>query len=363
MRSVLIFFLFFSSLLFAQNKDLYALEFNYLNGNVLTHKKGLEHLITGHPHGFMMGFLKQSDGLKDWQKAYNYPEIGTYFLYQNFKNNFLGENYAAGFQSNFYFFKRNIQLKTASGIAMTTNPYHKETNSKNIAFGTKFMANINVGLSYKTHLYKQKVAFQTGLFFSHYSNGRIKLPNGGINTINVNVGLVYNFSDTIQKYNDTVLTSAIKYKEPIHYNVVFRSGANQSSVVNSGQHPFYHVGFFADKRINKKSALQLGTELFISNFFKDFIKYQSVAYPNKNVDPNTDFKRIGIFVGHELFFDKMSMEFQAGYYVYQPFKFDFPIYDRIGLKYYINKKINAGVSVKTHGFFAEALEFSIGYRL
>jgi hypothetical protein len=356
-------FLFVSSVIFAQNSDPFVIETTFLKGTILPHKKGLDHLITGHPDGVFVGFLKQSNAQIEWQKNYNYPEYGAYFLYQDFKNELLGQNFALGLQSNFYFLDRKIQFKAAAGVAMTTNPYNKETNSKNNAFGSKLMANIDVGLAYKKYFFNQKIALQAGLFFSHYSNGRTKSPNSGINTINLSLGVSYHFLDTSKSFVKNPDKLDLKYSEPIHYNFIFRTGCNQSSVVNSGQYAFYHLGFFADKRINKKSAIQFGTELFVSNFYKEFIRYQSVAYPAKNVDPNTDFKRVGLFVGHELIFNKVSVELQVGYYVYQPYKFDIPIYDRIGIKYYVNKKINTGVGVKTHGFLAEALEFSIGYRL
>ena len=36
------------------------------------------------------------------------------------------------------------------------------------------------------------------------------------------------------------------------------------------------------------------------------------AYPELNIDPNTDYKRVGVFVGHELFINRISLEAQAG---------------------------------------------------
>jgi hypothetical protein len=144
---------------------------------------------------------------------------------------------------------------------------------------------------------------------------------------------------------------------------VVRSGFNESPVIGSGQHPFYHIGFFVDKRFNSKSALQLGTDLFLTNSFKDFIKYKSVAFPELNIDPNTDYKRVGVFVGYELFVNRISLEAQVGYYVYRPFVNDIAIYDRVGFKYHINPKLFASFSVKTHMFLAEALEFGVGVRL
>lgn len=340
----------------------FDVEANFLRGNVLAHTDKLNHLITGHPEGVMVSFSKKTTGENDWEKIYNYPDYGVYFLHQDFKNQILGKNFAVGLHYNFYFLNRNLQFKIATGIAATTNPYDKEANSKNNAFGSKFMSNINLGLAYKKTNLLGNFGLETGLLFTHYSNGRTKSPNSGINTYNISLGINYSIEDPPIKQLDTTKSGA-KFTEPLRYTIVFRGGVNESSVVNSGQHPFYHIGFFVDKRISRKSALQLGTEVFLSQYNKDFIKYQSVAYPNENLDPNTDYKRAGLFIGHELFINKLSFEAQVGYYIYQPYKFDMPIYDRLGLKYYINKKVFAGVSLKTHLFLAEALEFVIGVRL
>ena len=115
--------------------------------------------------------------------------------------------------------------------------------------------------------------------------------------------------------------------------------------------------------MNRKSALQLGTDLFLTNSFKDYIEYYSVAYPEEHLDPNTDYKRVGVFVGHELFINRISLEAQVGYYVYRPFKKDIPVYDRIGIKYYISDRVFSSFTIKTHMFLAEALEFGVVVRL
>ena len=355
--------LFFSGLISAQEfKDSYIFDVNYFTGNVLSHAPDIAHLITGHPEGILLDFSKKTHGAEEWQSVYNYPDYGGYFLYQDFKNEFLGKNYAIGVHYNFYFFKRNLGFKIAQGVAMTTKPHNNVTNSKNGAFGSKILANINLGLNYKTENIIDNVGFQTGILFTHFSNGRIKSPNSGINTYNISFGVNYNFDKIPLKHKDTVFEK-INFRQPIKYNIVLRTGVNESPIVGSGLHPLYHVGFYVDKRLNRKSALQLGTEVFFTNSFKDFIKYQSVAYEDHKIDPHTDYKRVGIFVGHELFINRISLEAQLGYYVYQPYKYDIPIYDRLGIKYYIDNRFFTGFSLKTHGFLAEAFEFVVGVRL
>ena len=59
--------------------------------------------------------------------------------------------------------------------------------------------------------------------------------------------------------------------------------------------------------MNRKSAIQFGADIFFSRFLKELIYYYSVAYPEFDVSGNEDWKRIGIFVGHELFVNKFSL--------------------------------------------------------
>jgi hypothetical protein len=348
--------------LFSQDKKCsLGLQFDYFSGNVLPHAPDLQHLVTGHPSGLMLSFVKKTDGTKDWHRMYNYPDHGAYFIYQDLKNSILGNNYGIGAYYNFYFLKRNLSVKLSQGLAYNTNPHDSETNNKNLAFGSAILFNTNLFINFKKENVIDKFGFQVGVLFTHFSNGRTKSPNSGINTYNFNLGLNHNFDDLVRK-KDTLVDKK-NYSEPIKFNFVFRTGVDESPTIGSGQKPFYHISSYIDKRVGRKSAFQFGVDLFLTQSRKEYIKYRSIAFPETNVDINTDYKRVGVFVGHELFINRISIETQVGYYLYQPFKFELPIYDRVGMKYYINNKLYAGWAIKTHGFLAEASEFSIGYRL
>ena len=361
-KQVLALLLFYIGLVFGQNNsNSFAIDANYITGNILKHAPDLGPLITGHPEGFLVSFSKKTFGNEEWERAYNYPDYGVYLLYQDFKNHYLGSTYALGLHYNFYFFNRKLVFKIADGIAMVSNPHDNETNNKNIAFGSKFLGNVNFGLNYKTKIIDH-LSLQTGFMFTHFSNARMKSPNRGINTFNLNVGVTYDFDKNAKQIRDTT-SFIMKFKEPVKYKFIFRSGNNESTVVGSGIYPFYHLGFYADKRLNRKSAIQFGTELFLTKSNIDFIKYQSVAYPELNIAPNTDYKRVGVFVGHELFINKVSLVTQIGYYVYKPLNSDTALYDRLGMKSYFSNNFYTEIAIKTHGFLAEALEFGVGVRL
>lgn len=333
---------------------------NYFYGNIMAHSPDLNHFLAGHPEGVMLGLVKQTYGHHAWEQVYNYPDYGLYVLYQDFKNPILGHNYAIGFQYNFYFLKRRLQLKIAQGLAMNSNPHDNVTNYRNSAFSTTLMENTNFALNFRQKLWKQ-FHLQAGFIFTHFSNGRIKAPNSGVNTYNINVGVNYNLSPAKNYLRDTAALATITDK--IRWNFILRSGVNESLIANSGQYVFYHPGVYADKRISRKFALQAGAEVFFSNYQKHFIAYKAAAYPELGISASTDWKRVGTFIGTELFVNKLSLEAQVGYYVYKPLKIEQPVYQRVGAKYYFYKNLFTGVSVKTNGFLAEAMEFNLGIRL
>ncbi|RLD28739.1 MAG: acyloxyacyl hydrolase [Bacteroidetes bacterium] len=355
--------LFFGVILSQDNQTSSSyVDVSYFKGNIALHNTSILHLIKGHPEGFILSWNKKTFGHKDWEQRFNYPDYGVSFNYQNLKNDVLGNSYAFYAHYNFYFFKRNLMLRIGQGLALTTNPYDKINNHKNIAFGSKFMSSTYVMLNYKKERIIDRFGLQAGLSLIHYSNANVKAPNTSINSITLNIGVTYNLDEEDPEYVNTI-SKEDKFTQPIKYNFIFRSGINESDVIDSGQFPFYIFSAYADKRINHKSAFQFGTDVFLSNFLKEYIKYNAVAFPERNEDGEADYKRVGVFVGHELFINKMSVITQFGYYLYYPFDFEGRTYFRIGLKRYFSDKWFAALTLKAHGVDAEAVEFGIGIRL
>lgn len=341
-----------------------TVDINYFYGTIANHNPDILHLITGHPTGVIASWNRKTFGDEAWQARFNYPDIGYSFSYQDLKNDALGQNVAFYAHYNFYFFKRHLMARIGQGLAIASDPYDKEENFRNIAFGSKLMSSTYAMINFKKeNLFGSRIGLQTGISLIHYSNANVKAPNTSVNTIAFNFGLNYNLNDISTLEYAPKEEGEEKFTEKIRYNIAFRSGVNESDVVGTGQFPFYVLSGYADKRIGNLSALQLGTDIFLSQFLKEDIKYNAAAFPERNIDPDTDYKRIGLFVGHELFINKMSLVTQLGYYVYLPYEFESSIYQRIGLKRYFGDKWYGALTLKTHAAKAEALEFGVGIRL
>lgn len=339
-----------------------TIDVNYFGGSIARHNNDIVHLITGHPDGFIVSYNQKTFGYDDWSEFYNYPDYGVSLSYQNLKNKYLGKNVALYGHYNFYLLNRNLIFRIAQGFAYTNSPYDKKDNFRNIAFGSRILSSTYLMLNYKKENILNRFGLQAGLSFIHYSNANVKAPNTSINTLAVNVGVNYNLDDTsfieYQKINSTK-----DFSEPIKFNFVLRAGINESDAIGSGQYGFTILSAYADKRIGRRSAIQVGTEIFFSNFLKEWIRYRSIAFPDGEVKGDEDYKRVGVFVGHELFINKFSILTQFGYYAYYPVDFEGRTYIRAGMKRYFGKKWFVVMTLKSHGAKAEAVELGVGIRL
>ena len=341
----------------------FSIDADYYQGSILEHNPDINHLIIDHPTGFMVAYNRKTYGFNAWERRYNYPDWGFTFAYQDLKNPILGKSYGLYGHFNFYFLDRNFMIRIGQGVAYSTNPYDPEDNFLNNAYGTNLMSSTMLKANYVKENVFRGFGFHAGVTIIHYSNANLKAPNNSTNSFLINAGVSYLFDhENFPEY--VPFEGKQKYTEPIHFNLVLRGGINESDIVRQGQFPFYGVSFFADKKINHKSTFQFGVDLFFAEFLRELIHFRSVAFPEENVTGDEDWKRVGIFIGHELRFNKIAFVSQLGYYVYYPYDFEGRLYNRLGLKRYFGKseKLFASVTVKAHGAKAEAVEFGIGIR-
>ena len=350
---------------FAQDAghSLFGLDVLNFGGYIARHNPDIAHLITDHPSGILVSMNRKTYGKKLWERVYNYPDWGASYLYQDMKNEFLGEHHGLYAHYNFYLFNRNVVLRTATGLAYNTTPYDRDQNFRNIAYGTHILSSTYLLLNYKKPRLLGALGIEAGLGVVHYSNANIKAPNKSTNTVLVNFGVNYEFDTQEEQPYVPKEKRVAKYNEPLHYNFIFRTGINENDVVGSGQFPFYTFGTYVDKRLNRRSTLQLGGEVFVSRALKEYIKYRAVGNFNDGTTGREDSTRASVFFGHELTLNKFSIITHLAYYVYYPYEFEGRIYNRFGLQYYLNKRLFTSISVRSHIAKAEMAEVTLGYRL
>lgn len=329
-------------------------------GTILEHNPDIAHLITGHPHAVVASYARHTYGEKEWQARFNYPDWGVAVAYQDMRNFYLGEAYSAYGFFNFYFLNRHLQVKVGQGLGYMTKPFDPVTNFRNNAYGTTITSSTLLG----AHLRKENVfsgiGAQLGFTIIHYSNANVRAPNNSTNTWLFTAG--FNYTPEYKNIPERARWEKQPYREPLAFNAVARIGWNESDIRGSGQFKFYNFSFYADKRINVKSSLQLGTELFISEFLREYRDFFANSRPDAGITGDENFQRVGAFIGHELHLGKTSVLTQLGYYVYWPIEFESRVYNRIGLQRRLTDKLFLSVSVKSHAAKAEGVSLGAGYR-
>lgn len=330
-------------------------------GFIFRHKEQINHLIIDHPVGFRLTYEARTFGDESWQQRYNFPDVGLTFIYMNYKNPVLGKSLALIPYYDFYIRKNReakgqFKYKVGLGLGYNTEKYDRVENNKNSVISTDFSFGILAELSY-SHKINKRLDFNSYVALTHFSNGSIKKPNSGINVISLNLGLSYLLSQRDEEFK-------IKEEEKIEHSnfggtLSLSGGAHESTKIGAGTFPFFIISGFIDKKLNRKSIIGLGVEMFYSEALRRDIKYD-FAFEDRT---KPDFKRIGIAFGHELIITKFTVISQVGYYVYDPYKPFGKVYIRAGLRRYFNDHIFTSLAVKSHGARAETAEFTLGYRI
>jgi hypothetical protein len=345
----------------SETKTSESVELDFFYGKLIEHDKKLKKDIQGDPFGFLISwnYIKSQPSIFD--ELYNYPERGYSFLYENFNSDTLGEVFGAyrHFTYNLTPNNRNqLKLTTGFGIGYATMKYDEVSNGQNHAIGSNLLASLYVKLNY-LQLYKDnKLRVNSALSLIHFSNISFKNPNLGINTVALNVGVTYDFQEREETISDRELLKPVDSK--VAYNLIIRSGVNESLIIDSGLFPFYTLTFYGSKKLNHYSTVTAGVDFFNSRFLKEYIKYL-----NNNEGGNyngNDYNRGGIFIGHELIQNNFSFISQIGYTFYSPVPYMSKIYERFGFKYKLSTHLFSEVTMKVNLFRAEALELGIGYK-
>ncbi len=329
----------------------YSVDLNYQLGSVLLFQNG-SLSPNNVAHTFVLGLNKQTFGTKEWHRTYNYPNYGLSFVYQKNNQAYLGDVYSLMLHYTHFFFKRKLAMKIADGLSFGTNPFALGNNEENVFITSSLSNGFLFSLQWKeTDLWKG-LGWQAGISFTHYSNGKIKLENKGLNSLFGHIGLNYSFGQEKTPFITEGLKEGLDKK--VHYNFVVRGGVNENTS-RTGYDKLYTLSLFADKRLSKKSRIQFGCDYFAS----DFLKHELEASGRGDCSS----KRVGVFVGHDLVFNRFSLPIQIGYYVYNPTNYKKAIYQRVGAQYLLNKHLFMSLAVKVHLGSAEALEYGLGLRL
>ena len=360
---ILLFLIRFPSLAFSQNCHTDSLNLNNVavdfKGNysyILPHHKYMSFLSESHFLFYEISCSKKTNGEKYWHQLYNYPTCGATFQYNNFGGSkILGKAYALYpfiqlpiiKQSNF-----QLAFKFGSGLAFLTKKFDKDINYKNIVISTNINICINLGFEFEQRI-NNSFSVNEGIHLQHFSNGALKMPNPGINLPSVSMGIRFNpaKSSIEKKYNQNIPEVDKKY----FLSLMTAAGLKEIYYAYNIKYPAFSLSLGFNFQPSLKRIINLNVDAFYS-----FANYELVNRINNGTNM-ISLLRFGMSAGHEFLFGKTNFTFYMGRYLYAKDNSDGNIYNRVGFKRKINKNLFINLSLKSHHFVADYIEWGLGY--
>ncbi|SFG65961.1 acyloxyacyl hydrolase [Pedobacter insulae] len=238
--------------------------------------------------------------------------------------------------------KVKINFMPALGLSYVTKPYF--TNKQNRYMGSHINETILGELEAEIPL-SPKFSLLGGGSYLHHSNGGVVVPNGGLNTGNVYLGI---------KFNDKA--------KPNHQNETsFQTLRRNSFEIMGG---FGFRGVFEKQRAKYRSGLYAGYNLYLNDLITlktglDAVYYFTTFDPNNNAETfqnyGSSYKpwRLGASVGTDVNVWRITINGRIGKYIYYDRYYkNATWYWAFGPTYFITPKL--GIQASSYMHFAQA---------
>lgn len=328
-----------------------------------------------HYFGAAVRIARQTTGTQLWQQLYDYPEYGIGFYSAQLRNTpNLGNPYAFYGFFNAPFFRINklcLNYELGLGFAFNWKHYNPLTNPGNVAISADGSVYLDAGIDLKYAIGK-RFELGVGYGFTHFSNGRIKLPNKGLNTGAAKITLAYDlFNEPIQypkpekpnyKGNYEWIISAYAGMQNVVY---LGTDVNVVTAMKGINLPVYGISNTLNKQVSYKSKIGLGFTMGYNGSQSS----QIIVESGKLDEQETSFGRhlsVSIFPSYELVIDRLSVVFQPGLYIYREKTTNMSpsFFQRIGFKYHFTENTFAGISLRASKFYiSEFIEWTVGHRI
>lgn len=329
----------------------------YHHGIVIPHHANMIYFIDDFSRGVEINYGLWRFDREGWQQYYNYPEVGVGFFYNSYGNpDIYGQGMAIYPYLHFPIVRTSrftLKNKVAMGLGYTNNPFDPQDNPWNQIFGARLNAYVGFGL-YSGYRILDHWSLYASASVNHMSNGAVRKPNNGINTLTFSLGTRYHFlKDELPrlKRHDAPLRNNRDIEVFLNYG---RSQANDYNfnIYTSGSLSINHIW-----HRSVKSAWSVGLDAI-------YFGAAPYAYPDiKEYVSHIDRMFYGVYGGRHWIMGKTSLFVQMGVYLYSHIEPPQPVYPRLGIRHRITDRLVANFSVKASFFRSEFMEFGLGYRI
>jgi hypothetical protein len=312
-------------------------------------------------HGIELYANKIADGSKAWHHLYNYSQWGVAASYVNY-----GVPDELGWASSLTTYldmttskkKHKWRLNIGTGVVFSSEQFDAVRNNENKAISSK-ISYVMRGTIHKEIELNENWFFNVNLAFRHYSNGRLNMPNNGMNYPMVGFGVRY-----VPYPRPALEKPDMKINYSKRIRLVARAAVAWREVWQEDvKHKAYSLAFYASKQVSRYNRILVGLDA--TKYDQKSVDNANVVYRDKSNlaenetldDSNT---QAALTIGTELLISKVSVIVQGAIYVYKPQAFYANWYQRYGLLYNFNEHLFSQVTLKAHGRTADMIEFGVG---
>jgi hypothetical protein len=336
----------------------FIIEAKVHTGMNLPFYEALRYLVQDDIYAFDLSVSFPSYGKDYWEKIYRYPRQGLGLSCWSLGNNkVFGKAYVLYGFINIPIIKRtekfSFNYQISCGAGYLPDKFDVHTNHLNRAIGSNTNIYIHLGIDGKIRLFPQsEIVIEAGT--THFSNGKTKSPNYGINAGSFSLGLNYIFNNYAAIRQTPEVPAFVK-----HYvqSVIYSAGSKVYDNLSGKKYFVTSVAYNLERFINLKGKIGLGADFSYDGSISEALAGED-GIPVKKFDRLI---RFGLHASYAIQYKKLIMGIQAGYYLYSKYTVLTQVYNKISIQYMFTKNIIGSISIKSHMAKADCLEFGIGY--
>ncbi len=335
-------------------------------GKVIKHKETLLFNIPPQSGIARLSYIRPLGGDKDWHRYWGMPVLDYSFAAVDFGDQqVLGHAVALMAGIHYKLIDRSRfqwVVGGRSGVAYLTKVYNRIDNLSNNAIGAHINNATNLSSSLKFKL-TDRWSISQDMELIHFSNGRTKSPNSGINVWTAGLSLYRSLGT--KKIEPLTLPELIVQPR---FGFILQSGLGKSQQRNLPGGPTYRVfnldllGYWQFARY-QRMILGVGYE------HNDAIYAFNLQIFAPDDVANTAAKDVSLMIGDELQFGPFCYRFILGYYLNIPSDHvGEDVYLKIGV-WYLPKQLKyrrmqpfIGIQMKSHFAIAESLSIYTGVK-
>lgn len=336
----------------------FIVESKFHAGLNLPFYKALDYLIEEDLYAFDIACSLPATGKDQWEKLYNYPRPGLGYTFWTLGNReVMGNAHAVYGFINIPVTSRTkairFSIQTSAGAAFIPMKFDIRENHLNRAIGSSANIYIRLGFDARAKLTpRTEMIIEAGT--THFSNGKTRSPNYGINTGSLSFGMNYMFNQKNFIVADPELTPFSK--ELIH-SILLTAGPKVYDNLLNNKYISSTLSYNIERHVRRSGKAGLGADLFYDGSIAEALTDEAGGHDNDIAK----LLRIGLHGSYTLRYKRFMGGFQAGYYVYSKYTILTNIYNKISLQYMVSDNIIASASIRSHWGKADALEYGVGY--